>query len=158
MEQEKKIELSESLEDYLEALYCIIDERKVARPKDIVNRLQVTNASVTGALRTLARHELIHYSPHDFVSFTEEGARIAEDIFHRHQRLRSFLTDILKVDPQEANATACKMEHIMSDDIIDRLVRLSELIKTCPRISEQKKGCERKKKCPLDVKSEFRDE
>ena len=80
MTNKKQIELSESLEDYLEAIYCVIEERKVARPKDIVKRMQVTNASVTGALRLLAQHDLIYYSPHEFVSLTEKGAAACRTI------------------------------------------------------------------------------
>ncbi|MDO5552272.1 MAG: metal-dependent transcriptional regulator [Planctomycetia bacterium] len=137
MNTSNNTELSESLEDYLEALFCIIDARKVARPKDIVNRLHVTNASVTGALRVLSRLKLIHYSPHDFISFTEEGARVAGEICHRHRKLRSFLSDILHVTPDRADATACKMEHVISDDIIDRLVHLSQFIKSHPQMEKE---------------------
>lgn len=149
MNTENNTELSESLEDYLEALFCIIETRKVARPKDVVNRLHVTNASVTGALRTLARLKLIHYSPHDFISFTEEGARVAGEICHRHCKLRAFLTDIIRVTPEQADSTACKMEHVLSDDIIDRFVRLSQFIKANPEmekewIAEFQTACEQK--------------
>ena len=128
--------LSESLEDYLEAIFCIIDERKVARPKDIIKRMNVSGASVTGALRVLAERKLIFYSPHDFVSFTEEGARIAGEVYHRHLQLRSFLIDILRVAPDLANETACKMEHVITEDILDRIARLSDFIKGCPLAAE----------------------
>lgn len=128
--------LSESLEDYLKAIFCIIDERKVARPKDIIKRMNVSGASVTGALRVLAERKLIFYSPHDFVSFTEEGARIAGEIYHRHLQLRSFLIDILRVAPDLANETACKMEHVIPEDILDRIARLSDFIKGCPLAAE----------------------
>jgi len=46
--------LSASLEDYLEAIYHIVQKKQAARAKDIVQRLRVKNSSVTGAMRALA--------------------------------------------------------------------------------------------------------
>lgn len=129
--------LSESLEDYLEAIFCIIDERKVARPKDIIARMNVSGASVTGALRLLAERKLIYYAPHDLISFTEEGARIAGEIYRRHLNLRSFLIDVLLVEPHQANETACKMEHVLPDAIISRMVRLAAFMNGKPKIAQQ---------------------
>ena len=51
-------ELTASLEDYLETIYLIISEKEAVRPKDIAKRLDVSNASVTGALKTLADKNL----------------------------------------------------------------------------------------------------
>lgn len=126
-------ELTESLEDYLEAIYCIIQEKQVARPKDIAARMKVTNASVTGALRTLAERNLIHYAPYDFVTFTPGGAVVAEEIYRRHLQLTAFLRDFLHVEAVEAEKTACKMEHAMSRVIVDKLVRFATFVQNCPR-------------------------
>lgn len=136
MSKNAEIPLSESLEDYLEAIYCIIDERKVARPKDIISRLGVSGASVTGALRLLSEKKLIYYAPHDLVSFTETGAQIAAEVYRRHLRLRSFLTDILLVEPEQADAAACKMEHILSENIVGRLVRLTHFLQKSPKMTK----------------------
>ena len=53
-------ELTSSLEDYLETIYLIISEKEAVRPKDIAKRLNVSNASVTGALKTLADKGMIN--------------------------------------------------------------------------------------------------
>ena len=50
--------LSESLEDYLEVIYHLVEEKKVARVRDIANRKGVKMSSVVGALRRLAAAEL----------------------------------------------------------------------------------------------------
>lgn len=126
-------ELTESLEDYLEAIYCIIQEKQVARPKDIAGRMKVTNASVTGALRTLAERNLIHYAPYDFVTFTPNGAAVAAEIYSRHLQLTAFLRDFLLVEAVEAEKAACKMEHGMSREILDKLVRFAAFVQNCPR-------------------------
>ena len=135
MDKNKNLLLSESLEDYLEAIFCIIDERKVARPKDIVKRMGVSGASVTGALRILSDKKLIYYAPHDLVSFTEEGARIAGEVYRRHLRLRLFLTEVLLVEPREADAAACKMEHVLPESIVSRMVRLANFLQNNPKVA-----------------------
>lgn len=127
------LELSESLEDYLEAIFQTILEKQFARPKDITQRLKVAGASVTTALKTLADRKLINYAPYECVTLTAQGEAIAEDISHRHEQLRSFLRDTLQVEADEADATACRMEHIIPGTIIRKLVRFAQFIENCPR-------------------------
>ena len=126
-------ELTESLEDYLEAIYRIIRERQVARPKEIAARMRVSSASVTGALKTLAERELIHYAPYDFVTFTPGGMAVAEEIYRRHEQLKGFLRDFLHVEEIEAEEVACKMEHAVSRSVLEKLIRLAAAIQDCPR-------------------------
>ncbi len=71
------IDLSASLEDYIEAIYHIVEEKLVARSKDIATRLDVSRASVTEALRALAKKELINYAPYEAITMTEQGRKIA---------------------------------------------------------------------------------
>ena len=126
-------DLTESLEDYLEAIYRIIRERQVARAKDIAAMMRVSNASVTGALKTLAERELIHYAPYDFVTFTPHGETVAEEIYRRHEQLKGFLRDFLHVAEPEAEEVACRMEHAISRSVQEKLIRLASAIQDCPR-------------------------
>lgn len=66
--------LSESLEDYLEAIYHIVSQKQAARATDISKRLNVNPSSVTGALRSLADKGLVNYAPYDIVTLTAEGS------------------------------------------------------------------------------------
>jgi len=126
--------LSASLEDYLEAIYNIIREKNAVRAKDIAARLKVSNASVTGALRTLAKRNFLNYAPYDVITLTPEGERIAKEVVRRHEILRDFFVKVLAVEQQKADEAACKLEHgFPSDsDIIDRLVQFIEFIEICP--------------------------
>ncbi|NLK42576.1 MAG: metal-dependent transcriptional regulator, partial [Planctomycetes bacterium] len=72
-----KKQLSASLEDYLEAIYVLLQSGNVARSKDIAEHLQVSAASVTGALRTLAERQLIHYKPYGYITLTDKGQQAA---------------------------------------------------------------------------------
>ena len=126
------MKLSASLEDYLEAIYNIIREKNAVRAKDIAARLKVSNASVTGALRALAKRALLNYAPYDVITLTPEGEHVAREVARRHEILRDFLTKVLAVDYQEADKAACSLEHGVPPDIIDRLVQFVEFIEICP--------------------------
>lgn len=130
--------LSESLEDYLEAIHKIQKEKRAARAKDIVMAMGVSNASVTGALRALAEKKLVNYAPYDLITLTDRGQRTAEGVIRRHQTLRSFLTEILGVEDDAADEAACKMEHAVSKDVLDRLSKFVARARTCDccRINE----------------------
>lgn len=126
-------ELSASMEDYLEAIYHIVREKQAARAKDIAKSLKVNNSSVTGALRSLSEKGFINYAPYDVITLTPKGLDHAEDVVRRHEALMDFFTKVLCVDETEASTAACKMEHAVSRDIIDRLIRFVEFIEICPR-------------------------
>jgi len=129
--------LSSSLEDYLETILAVVQEKKAARVKDIVSRMQVKASSVTGALRLLTDRGLINYAPYDLITLTEKGEQIARDVTRRHEILRSFFEKILKVDPREADDGACKLEHAISPALLDRLIKFISFIEQCPRGGEQ---------------------
>ena len=129
-------ELTSSLEDYLETIYLIISEKEAVRPKDIAKRMNVSNASVTGALKTLANKGMINYAPYDVITLTNEGRMAAMDVLRRHELLKDFLVKVLGISVEEADKAACAMEHGISVEIIDKLARFAEFIEICPRGGE----------------------
>lgn len=127
------LNLSASLEDYLEVIFHLVAHKHVARVKDIASRIQVKNSSVTGALRALADKGLIHYAPYDVVTLTDKGLLAAEDVVRRHEVLKDFFVNVLAVRHEEADLAACKMEHTISPEILERFVQFTEYITLCPR-------------------------
>jgi len=127
-----KRHLSASLEDYLETILNIEAEKKAARVKDIADRMRVRSASVTGALRTLAKRGLVNYAPYDIVTLTPAGEAVARRIARRHRALNSFFRDVLCVEEQVAEECACRMEHMVSDSVMERFVSLAELLESGP--------------------------
>lgn len=123
-----KQQLSASLEDYLEAIYILLQAGKVARSKDISEHLQVARSSVTGALRSLAEKQLIHYKPYGYITLTEKGCRVAGRVARRHEALESFFCDVLGVTPELARHSACLAEHAIGPEITLRLTAYLEFL------------------------------
>ena len=131
-----KENLSASQEDYLEAIYHIIDAKQAARAKDIAQRLKLKGASVTGALRALSDKGLINYAPYDIITLTPEGNNLAQDVIRRHDTLKTFLNKILQIDAAEAEENACRMEHNISSHVLDRLINFMDFVKICPKVED----------------------
>jgi DtxR family Mn-dependent transcriptional regulator len=129
----KRINLSASLEDYIEAIAHIVADKKVARGKDIAKRLKVSRASVTEALRALSKKGLVNYEPYEVITLTEKGREVAEDVIRRHEALRDFFVKVLAIDDTIAEESACRIEHAAPPEVIDRLIRFVRFIEICPR-------------------------
>jgi len=126
--------LSDSLEDYLEAIFHIARAKGAARGKDIAERLKVQPSSVSGALHLLAERKLVNYAPYDLVTLTPEGARVAERVIRRHEVLKDFIGRVLGIEERTAEEDACRMEHAVSQPVLERLAAFVEFIRVCPRI------------------------
>jgi DtxR family Mn-dependent transcriptional regulator len=125
--------LTASLEDYLEAIFHVAAEKGAARAKDISKRMKVNSSSVTGALRALGDRGLVNYAPYDIVTLTPKGMRVAKDVIRRHEVLRDFFVKVLAVDEAEGEEAACKMEHAVPRNILERLVQYVDFLDSCPR-------------------------
>ena len=125
-------ELSESLENYLEAILAIEDEKHAARPKDVAERLAVSAPSVTAALQNLSARALVNYAPYDLVTLTDRGRDLALNVKRRHVALRRFFVDLLRLDVAEADDLACRMEHSLPTHALGRLVEFMDFIDNSP--------------------------
>ena len=132
----RKLELSENMENYLETIRDLEKTNKVARAKDIAEKLNVKRGSVTGALKKLGELGLINYEPYSYITLTRQGTAIAKEINRRHTVIQTFLEDVLLLEPERAAANACRMEHAMDKPAIDRLVQFIDYIHDCPRTGD----------------------
>lgn len=128
--------LSESLEDYLEIILDLEKINKVARAKDIAERMGVKRGSVTSALKNLGERGLINYEPYSFITLTPEGTKIARNVVYRHNVIKSFLVKVLRINEETADSTACRMEHTVDKLTLDRMVGFFNFIFSCPRAGE----------------------
>jgi DtxR family Mn-dependent transcriptional regulator len=118
--------LSASLEDYLEAILQLERASRVARVSEIAEHLSVSRPSVTGALKNLAGRGLVAHARYGHVTLTDEGARIAQGVERRHVAIRDFLTGVLGIREQQAEATACRLEHVLEPDVLAHFVSYAE--------------------------------
>jgi len=130
---ENRAALSSNMEDYLEAIFHISSEKQAARAKDIADRLKVNKSSVTGALRSLAEKGYVNYAPYDIITLTDNGKILAEDVVRRHETLKDFFIKILLLEEDEAEQASCKVEHAISNKILDRIINFVEFVEICPR-------------------------
>jgi len=126
------MQVSASLEDYLEAIHNTVELKGAARAKDIVMALGVHNSSVTQALRSLSEKKLINYAPYDVITLTPSGKRIAVDVVYRHTTLAAFLENVFGLPAEEADEGACRIEHVISPIVFDRFVKFVEYFENCP--------------------------
>ena len=127
-------DLTPAMEDYLEAILALSAEGGVARARDIAKELGVSRPSVTGALRHLAEHGFVNYRPYELITLTPEGTEVARRVSRRHEVLSRFLRGALGVAPEAAEKDACRIEHGLSRDTVDRLVALVEFLEDRPRL------------------------
>lgn len=124
---QKKI--SASLEDYLEAIYNLHIQDKPIKVTEIAAVLKVNKASVSEACKSLSKFKLINYAPYSEISLTIEGQKIAKEIVYKHDVLNDFFINILNIEEEEAKETACKIEHIISENVLSRIVNFIDFTK-----------------------------
>jgi DtxR family transcriptional regulator, Mn-dependent transcriptional regulator len=128
---EASSDLSASMEDYLETVLVLEKRNRVARVKEIAEALNVQMPSVTGALKILRHRGLVHYEKNSYIHLTDEGMKVARSIQDRHFALARFLRKGLGLSAEEAQDTACKIEHVISPEVASRLQYLTDFIEGC---------------------------
>ena len=117
--------MTQSLEDYLEAVYMLIAEDRPAQVRDVARMLAVKMPSVVKALHELKKLGLVTQKPYAAIELTAKGRRVAKLVLGRHTLIRDFLMK-LGVSRRNADKDACLMEHILSAETIDRIRAYTE--------------------------------
>ena len=112
--------MTKSLEDYIEVVYVLIQEKRRARVRDIATTLKVKMPSVVKGISELKKLGLVAQEPYGDVELTAKGRRIATMILNRHNKIREFLMR-LGVSRRIADKDACLMEHILSAETMDKI-------------------------------------
>ncbi len=117
---------SETVEDYLKAIYELQAKEGRAKTSHLADKLGVTAGSVTEMLRRLARTtpQLVVYKQHHGVRLTARGQKIALNVVRRHRLLETFLHQVLKLSWDEVHREAEVLEHHVSERVTDALDEL----------------------------------
>ncbi|MEN8241373.1 MAG: metal-dependent transcriptional regulator [Chloroflexota bacterium] len=115
--------LTQSIEDYLKAIYELTRKEGRATTTKLAHHLKVTPASVTGMIKKLAATQppLLEYKKHRGVLLTEHGKNIALEIIRHHRLLEMFLHQILHYPWDEVDEEADRLEHVISEKFEDRI-------------------------------------
>ena len=131
------MKIQESGENYLETILMLEQKNGTVRSIDIANELEFSKPSVSRAMSILRTAGYITMDKNNLILLTEEGRRRAEAIYDRHCTLTRFL-EALGVSAENAAADACRIEHVVSNELIARLeVLLAEADRAAPPTKEQ---------------------
>lgn len=117
--------LTQSIEDYLKAIYELTLDQERASTNEIAQRMGVTPASVTGMLKRLAANDppLLDYHKHRGVALTPEGELVALELIRHHRLLELYLHERLGYSWDEVHEEADRLEHVISEEFEERIAQ-----------------------------------
>lgn len=107
----------ESGENYLETILVLTNEKDKVRAIDVAKRLNYSKPSVSRAMKLLKEDGYIDIQGSGDILLTSKGHEKANEIYERHQLLTDFLTAVIGVNHEVAEEDACKIEHIISQEV-----------------------------------------
>ncbi|XRO75144.1 metal-dependent transcriptional regulator [Methanocaldococcus sp. 28A] len=114
--------MSQSIEDYLERIYLFTKENnRPIKTTELAKLLNIKPSAVTNMAKKLHKLGYINYEPYIGLSLTEKGIEKAKKILDKHKTIKIFLVEFLGLDEKTASEEACKLEHAMSDEVLERL-------------------------------------
>lgn len=105
---------NESIEDYLETILILSKQKPVVRSVDIANEMGFKKPSISVAVKNMKTKGYIQVSDEGYITFTEEGRKLAETVYERHEFFTEWLVK-LGVDKETASEDACNIEHVISE-------------------------------------------
>ncbi len=126
------VRLSKSLEDYIEAIYLISLKKKVVRVKEIAKFLDVKTPSVVDAVSKLQERGLVTHEKYGYLYLTKKGIDTARSVYKKHEEVYKFLNQFLGMDEDISEKDACGIEHSISKETLNRIVKLMKFIDSDP--------------------------
>lgn len=117
--------ITKSLEDYIEYIYMSLSDDKELKAIDIAKKFNISRASVSEALIRLCELGLVIYEGRKGIIVTEKGEIEAKRVIKKHQILLNFFNKTLNIEFEKASDNACKIEHVIDDDIISMLEKFN---------------------------------
>ena len=114
--------LEQSKEDYLEAILMIKEEQGYARSTDIAKKLSVTKPSISYSTKRFKDQGLISMDKNNMIMLTNEGNKLAKDIYMWHKILTDFFVSI-GISKKQAQLDACQVEHAISKETFNCIVK-----------------------------------
>ena len=119
------MKIQESAENYLETILMIRERKDIVRSIDIVREMNFSKPSVSVAMKNLKESGYITMDETGRIYLTDKGETLATKIYDRHDKVSQWLTSI-GVPKEIADADACRMEHVISEETFEAFKRLAE--------------------------------
>ncbi|MFX0078801.1 MAG: metal-dependent transcriptional regulator [Candidatus Hermodarchaeota archaeon] len=124
---------SASIEEYLETIFRLLQNKDgYAKTGELAEVLNVKPASVTQMVQKLAAKNYLQYEKSRGVRLTRKGRKLALDVLRRHRVAERLLVDLLGVSWEEAHDVACEWEHMLTDELCNRVLDRLDEPTTCP--------------------------
>ena len=116
-------DLTRSVEDYLKTIYTLSEAGQPATTTGIAEALTLAAPSVSGMVKRLAEAGLLEHLPYHGVTLTADGRRAALRMLRRHRLIEAYLVKSLGYSWDTVHDEAERLEHAVSDDLIERMAR-----------------------------------
>ena len=123
---------TQSIEDYIKAIFLLVDPGRVVQTSALAERLAVRPASVSNMLRRLEQKGLVEYEPYRGAALTAAGETLARRMVRRHRLIERFLTELLGYALEDVHEEAERLEHVVSPRFIEAIDHLLERPATDP--------------------------
>lgn len=110
------MKIYESGENYLETILRLSYRLENVRSIDVANELGYSKASVSRGMSILKEKGYINIGKQGHIKFTDNGKKYAESIIEKHKILTEFINKVLGVEIETAEADACRIEHVISEE------------------------------------------
>jgi len=121
----------ERMEMYLKGVLTVAEAMPPATVSKVAEFMGVSAPSASEMLRRLEQQGYVRGADDGF-ALTPSGLAKATKVVRRLRLAERLLTDVLKLDLPKAYDEACKMEHVISDEVESRLAAVLGHPPTCP--------------------------
>ncbi|MFI5507010.1 iron dependent repressor, metal binding and dimerization domain protein [Mycobacterium sp. NPDC051804] len=125
-------DLVDTTEMYLRTIYDLEEEGVVPLRARIAERLDQSGPTVSQTVSRMERDGLLHVAGDRHLQLTDKGRGLAVAVMRKHRLAERLLVDIIGLPWEEVHAEACRWEHVMSEDVERRLVRVLDNPTTSP--------------------------
>src|SRR3990170_342818 len=115
--------LTQAIEDYLKVIYKLEQSGETVTTGAIAERLGVAQASVSNMVKKLARLRLVEHTPYRQIQLTPGGKKVALEVIRHHRLLELYLSRMLGVSLDRVDAEAERLEHVLSEDVEERIAQ-----------------------------------
>lgn len=112
-----------SVAHHLMAIFDLLNEHGYARVTDVAKKLNITRGSASLTLKAIKEKGLILEDENRFLLLSDKARGIVQKIKDRNRVIQSFFTEVLGVDAVQSEVDACKIEHLISEEVSEALTK-----------------------------------